>query len=900
MTTNDAARLPGGVNDAALPRFRGGSPTFTKLIAHLCFHRVREELPFSAPDFPALLEHLRNLAAFGYNAVCFEPETMLPLRSAPTIATGLTWSDEQVRRFRSVCDELGLEIIPLLQSLGHAYAVLQQPEFAQLRESPGSFQQYCPSEPASRAAFFAQIDDVRAWFPDARRLHIGGDECRQLGRCPRCASTVKQHGVGRLYGDHISAVAAGARERGFAPLIWSDMLEQHPEAMATLPDDIGIIYWNYQPDAWLRPPALERLVASGRPIIGASAIRWGQHVSDIAPPYHQVLDGISALTADLRRHRVPEHMVTDWCKGTCWELSDWGWFFAAAVAHDPTPDHREIARDYAAWRFGLADGKITGVHRLLSVFVPLSESPQMLARDFLNRFDLTGSPYDERRMKYREPERVAEARAQAEIAGAQAREALEILWGVEPSIRRGRRHWELLEHAARELEARAEAAAIALSAETASSGRCELDWARGMRVRGLRARLAARRERSVELFCASSHPSSALAVARTRYTEAEESWLLREQRRVTGGAEADTGDDAPVLPFLDNPGPAFVRGLEHGRVFGPALRRLIAPWLDRKNEPSLMRSRDRMESYLLRHFPWMIDEMRGIARGASLTFETVLWLNVFNAVSVGPAEAACSTAIMRRGTYAAMLKTSDIDQFERRMHVVQRLEGKGRTALVGGWMGTLWGEYGVNSGGLAVGINSGPRPAPSMDDGLPQHMACYAILAECSNVAETIEFLRRHPLAGKGLNLGCIDAAGNGAVIEAAAGRIEVRRSDEPFLAATNHFLSPTLSAFNSARTPPSLEESTARLRRIEEFLAGCSLEPAAAMRALGDIAEGEGRICKTLVPEPINGTTLGAAILLPCERSMWVTGLPPVRGGWALLRLEQEQQGAVCAEAAG
>ena len=77
----------------AIPVF-GGRPQFATRIAHLCYHRVRDHLPFSAPSFPALLAHVRQLAALGFNAVCLDPFGTAPYASAPELAMRLSWTPE--------------------------------------------------------------------------------------------------------------------------------------------------------------------------------------------------------------------------------------------------------------------------------------------------------------------------------------------------------------------------------------------------------------------------------------------------------------------------------------------------------------------------------------------------------------------------------------------------------------------------------------------------------------------------------------------------------------------------------------------------------------------------------------------------------------------------------------
>lgn len=846
-----------------------GSPYFTKRIAHVCYHLIRDTMPQSAPSFPALHDHLRELADLGYNGVLLEAEAMFPYASAPEIATAFTWTPEQVAQLAALTEKLGLEVIPLLQCLGHNYFILTHPRYADLRELPGAFQQYCPTNPRTRDQFLRMAADLMAAFPGARRLHIGGDECRMLGQCPRCKAVVDAHGVSELYCRHVAAVAEAVLERGITPLLWSDIFETHPEALDRFPRGAQLVYWQYDMAHAKRPPSWDLLRSKGHSILGASGIRFGGHVNDLVPPYREALPGITDMNRGLRDHGIREMIVTDWMKGAHWELSDWGWFYGAASGHDPALTPETAAPAYAEHRFGLKDGRITEVHALLSVPLPFFETMQAYMRNRLHRLDLYSERYHQRRALWRKPENLPTARAQIAAARANARRALDILWEVKPGLRRGFRQWQLLEDAARELTTRAQAAEAALLDESTCAANA---FAVVSRMETLRLALPARRARVLELYPETMPGASTTILARMRYPQVELDHLARLSSTVAGGVEADAVAARHVIPFHYNPGPPFERGLEHGRVFATVIRRATDYWCEEKNNPLYGPARDRMEKYLLDRFPELIAEMNGIAAGAGLSLDTVLWLNVFNAVTHA-ASSGCSTAILRRAGRIAMMKTSDIDLRQREMMILQSLDWNGRRTLRCGWAGTVWTEFGMNDAGLAVGCNSLPAPKSQPGDGLPQHLGCTPLLEACRSLGEALDFMRDHAFAGKGLNIGIADSTG-AAVVERCADRFAVRPMDGDFIAATNHYVSPEFGNLN--RPGP---ESSARKARIESFLASAgSGDVVEVLKSCAAIAEGPGRVCRSAPP----AQTLTAAVIDVTDRSLWTTGRPPCDGGWA------------------
>lgn len=846
-----------------------GPSFFTKRIAHVCYHLIRETMPQSAPTFPALLDHLRELADLGYTGILLEAEAMFPYASAPEIATAYTWTPEQLDRLNSLTDKLGLEVIPLLQCLGHNYFILTHPRYAHLRELPGAFQQYCPTNPETREQFLRMAADLMAAFPGARRLHIGGDECRMLGQCPRCKAVVDSQGVSELYCQHVAAVAEAVLARGITPLLWSDIFETHPEALDRFPRGAQLVYWQYDMAHAKRPPSWDLLRSKGHSIVGASAIRFGGHVNDLVPPYREALPGITDMNRGLRDHGIREMIVTDWMKGAHWELSDWGWFYGAASGHDPAVTPESVAPLYADRRFGLKDGRITEVHSLLSVPLPLFEPMQSFQRTRLHRLDLHPELYHQRRALWRKPENLPNARRQIAVARDNARRALDILWEVKPHLRRGWRQWQLLEDAARELLTRAQATEAALLDESDCASN---PFAVASRIESLRMALPVRRARVLELYAETMPGASTTILARMRYPQAEMDHLARLSSGVAGGVPAESVAARHAIPFLYNPGPPFERGLEHGRVFGAVIRRNVDRWCELKNDPLYGPMRDRMEKYMLDRFPELLDEMNGIAAGAGISTDTVLWLNVFNAVRMAAAS-GCSTAILRRGGRIAMLKTSDIDLRQREMMILQSLDWRGRRALRCGWAGTVWTEFGVNDAGLAVGCNSLPAPESQPGDGLPQHLGCTPLLEACRSVGESLDFMRDHAFAGKGLNVGIADSAG-AVVVERCAHRYAVRPMEGDSIVATNHYISPEFQSLN--RPGP---ESAARKARIESFLASAGEgDPVEILKACAAISEGPGRVCR----DDPTAQTLAAAVIHVTDRQLWATGRPPLNGGWA------------------
>ena len=111
-------------------------PDSTLRAAHLCYHLIRESLAYNCPNFEALLDQIDQLAALKYNAALLELESMFPYRKNPLVSCKSAFTASQSQTIRERLTAHGIEIIPMVQCLGHAYSVLIHDEYAEYREVP--------------------------------------------------------------------------------------------------------------------------------------------------------------------------------------------------------------------------------------------------------------------------------------------------------------------------------------------------------------------------------------------------------------------------------------------------------------------------------------------------------------------------------------------------------------------------------------------------------------------------------------------------------------------------------------------------------------------------------------------------------------------------------------------
>ncbi len=231
------------------------------------------------PTFKRLLELLEVIKAAGYTALLVEWEDMFPWHVHEGMRSPSAYSEKEVQTFIEEAAGRDLEVIPLVQCLGHMETPLSLPEFAHLREVPYRSDGLDPLAPGARKLVEDMVDDVLSLMPDVRYFHLGGDEARTLGKGEQTARYAREHGKDALYLHHVEPLVDGLNDRGIRPILWSDMMHSWPdEKITAIAAKADLCPWGYRghPDEWAHHSGtrhIERFHKNGVTLWGATAYK---------------------------------------------------------------------------------------------------------------------------------------------------------------------------------------------------------------------------------------------------------------------------------------------------------------------------------------------------------------------------------------------------------------------------------------------------------------------------------------------------------------------------------------------------------------------------------------------------------------------------------------------------
>jgi len=350
------------------------------------------------------------------------------------------------------------------------------------------------------------------------------------------------------------------------------------------------------------------------------------------------------------------------------------------------------------------------------------------------------------------------------------------------------------------------------------------------------------------------------------------------------------------FPVIDLRGSHFDMGLAHGRALGRQIKanlslyeRMIAGLAGLSPEQAFGRTRPYVE-FLREAAPGLLEEMRGIAEGAGVDLEAIVFLNArteLMSVRSGPGECTAVGISSLRTMGGSPFLAQNWDWH-------YRLAGSSalfRAAPPGGprclylaEAGQV-GKIGLNEAGVGVLLNI--LFCGRVRVGMPVHVLLRLVLC-AGSVPEAIDMVRRLPRASSShFLLG--DAEDRISGLEITPEKVFEIPSDKGVLVHTNHFCDPEMSA--SDEGPALFPDSTARMERGRSFLALRDRWDAEGVKVLFvNHDNGPASICRHVdpkVPEHMKIVTVASVFLHLQDRAMEIACGQPCRNTYHRVPLE-------------
>ena len=129
----------------------------------------------------------------------WEWEDKFAYPSHPEIGAPGRFTMKEMQEFTRYAKQYHIQIVPLVQGLGHVSFILKWPQYKHLREIESSNWEFCPLKEGSYDLLFDLWKDAIEATPGSEYIHIGSDETYELAACEKCKAKAEEIGRSGLY-----------------------------------------------------------------------------------------------------------------------------------------------------------------------------------------------------------------------------------------------------------------------------------------------------------------------------------------------------------------------------------------------------------------------------------------------------------------------------------------------------------------------------------------------------------------------------------------------------------------------------------------------------------------------------------------------------------------------------
>lgn len=240
----------------------------------------------AVPTVKSMKELFIRLASFGYDRVYMYMEDVMQVENEPFYGhLRGRYSFDELKEMDRYADELGIELVPCIQTLAHLNCLFKWPEYAQCNDTADILLIDSDRTYTLINNIFSTINHCFK----SKHVHIGMDEAYLAGR-GKHMDTYGYEEKHDLLKRHIDMVMNIAGKYGFTAEIWSDMYFREAfgggyysadkclpdEICESIPKSVGLVYWDYwNRDERVIDNMFESHIQTGNEVIFAGgACKW--------------------------------------------------------------------------------------------------------------------------------------------------------------------------------------------------------------------------------------------------------------------------------------------------------------------------------------------------------------------------------------------------------------------------------------------------------------------------------------------------------------------------------------------------------------------------------------------------------------------------------------------------
>jgi hypothetical protein len=223
------------------------------------------------PKVETIKKLVDNMAYYKMNSLQLYVEHVFEFQETKALWKSAGYlTKAEMQEIDAYCRENFIDFVPSLSTFGHLHDLLEQEQYKHLRVFQGEerlpnfwdarmhHHTIDPLNPESFEVIKSLIDQYAPCF-SSEYFNICCDETFDL----KCYGE-KGYDVGRLYVDFVKKIVDYVQKKGKKVMMWADIVSEHPETIAELPDDIWFLNWHYGDDVEGIREKVEKFSMSGK------------------------------------------------------------------------------------------------------------------------------------------------------------------------------------------------------------------------------------------------------------------------------------------------------------------------------------------------------------------------------------------------------------------------------------------------------------------------------------------------------------------------------------------------------------------------------------------------------------------------------------------------------------
>jgi hexosaminidase len=166
---------------------------------------------------------IRDLARYKINMLVWEWEDKFEYPSHPEIGAPGAFTMKEMQEITRYAQKYHVQLVPLVQGLGHVSYILKWPQYNSLREIGASNWEFCPKKDGTYELLNDLWQDAIEATPGSNYIHIGTDESYELGKGIECGCKAEMDELGKhfLMTNFITRAAKPLMKKGRTVMAWS-------------------------------------------------------------------------------------------------------------------------------------------------------------------------------------------------------------------------------------------------------------------------------------------------------------------------------------------------------------------------------------------------------------------------------------------------------------------------------------------------------------------------------------------------------------------------------------------------------------------------------------------------------------------------------------------------------